>query len=228
MGMAARSPVIMTVGLVASSWLFGQNRTVTAIPDVAVSWARIDRWLAAHAPDRRAALNGPADEDEIRRLERTLHRSLPADLVSSWRCVDGTARRVLLIPEYYDPYPIAQALDRWRMHQRVQWEICPSEFTGQVRGFLVDVAARPAGTPGPENDMPIWIGEWLPVAGNGAGGGLLVDLRDGPLHGCVLSYDRETNPRGPLWPSVAAMWHEVAETLNGGPRGPRGGAPAGR
>jgi len=201
---------------------------VTAIPDVAVSWARIDRWLAAHAPDRRAALNGPADEDEIRRLERTLHRSLPADLVSSWRCVDGTARRVLLIPEYYDPYPIAQALDRWRMHQRVQWEICPSEFTGQVRGFLVDVAARPAGTPGPENDMPIWIGEWLPVAGNGAGGGLLVDLRDGPLHGCVLSYDRETNPRGPLWPSVAAMWHEVAETLNGGPRGPRGGAPAGR
>src|SRR5205814_408922 len=25
MGMAARSPVIMTVGLVASSWLFGQN-----------------------------------------------------------------------------------------------------------------------------------------------------------------------------------------------------------
>jgi cell wall assembly regulator SMI1 len=71
------------------------------------------------------------------------------------------------------------------------------------------LVAEPAGTP-----VAGWLPVWLPIAGDGGGGGLFVDLRAGPLSGCVMRWDKvEAAQLPPLWPDVATMLGEIADAL---------------
>jgi cell wall assembly regulator SMI1 len=188
-----------------------------SVDDVAAlreAWGSVEQWLATHAPRTPAAVARPGDAAGV---ERAIGGTLPADVVE-WYCLAGGLLYDVvhlaghLIPQWHDPHTISEATDTWRMRQQVLLDETPAQDTGQLKRFFADVGNRPAGTPGPEDDIPIWIPAWFPFAGDG-GGGLLIDLRHGPLHGCVLSFDRYTNPIGPVWLSVTAMWSDVARRL---------------
>jgi hypothetical protein len=60
--------------------------------------------------------------------------------------------------------------------------------------------SSPAGTP-----AGIYLPEYIPIADRD-GSTLVIDTRDGELHGCVSEYAGEgADDPGPLWRSVSAM-----------------------
>ncbi|MER7700783.1 MULTISPECIES: hypothetical protein [unclassified Streptomyces] len=56
---------------------------------VSESWARVENWLAEHAPVTRAALAPPADPADIAATERVIGRPLPKPLAMSLLRHDG-------------------------------------------------------------------------------------------------------------------------------------------
>jgi hypothetical protein len=112
-----------------------------------------------------------------------------------------------------DPWPVEQVLVTWRMHLSIQAEFVEQGGDPDLPQRLHELASQPAGT---AYDEPVWVRAWLPISTTGGGGGLLVDLRDGPLRGCVMEFDKYFGPSGPLWSSVAAMLAAVADALETG------------
>ncbi|WP_020669484.1 SMI1/KNR4 family protein [Amycolatopsis nigrescens] len=184
-------------------------------PDVAESWASIREWLGQHAPAVLAMLNPPADDADLDRAERATGVALPADLLAWWRLANGTDGRSNLLPPWYSPYPITQALES----RRIWLEVWHDEETRVfpdlpgVREYIDGLLKTPAGTP----CQDMWLPVWLPVAGSGGGQDLFVDLRPGPLHGCVMEFDRVgAAGAAPLWPNVRAMLAAVADAFEQG------------
>ncbi|MGW5867135.1 hypothetical protein ACWFRJ_33825 [Streptomyces sp. NPDC055239] len=66
---------------------------------VQAAWARIEQWLAEHAPLSRRSLLPPVPEEEISeadaRLRRQLGFGLPGELVALWRLCGGVEHQVI-------------------------------------------------------------------------------------------------------------------------------------
>jgi hypothetical protein len=80
--------------------------------------------------------------------------------------------------------------------------------------FAADAAQEdlaPAGSP----CKGAWLPRWLPIAGDGCGNDLFVDLRPGPAHGCVRQFLRDDGAGDAAWwGGAAAMLAEVAAGLS--------------
>jgi cell wall assembly regulator SMI1 len=157
--------------------------------DVREAGNRITAWLLAHT-DRDRPSTSAVDEARVEAVERRLDATLPADLVALWRLeVPATA---WLPPEG------ACALQE-------------PEVALSLRAFLLEIAEDE-----PE-DPDRFIPELLPIAMNGGGDSLVIDLRPGEHHGAVFFWDHEVWGLGvPLWRSVAAMLTDVADSLETG------------
>jgi cell wall assembly regulator SMI1 len=169
------------------------------------SWDLIVPWLHRYAPVSAAHLGPPATEDDIAFVEALVDRQLPAGLLAWWRRSCGTTgHRELLIPTY-TPYTIDEAVDRREM----MLEIASCEDDAET----AELAGQPAGSP----CTPCWLPVWVPIAQDGMGCYLFTDLRPGPLHGCVMKWDKyEAAVLKPRWPGVAAMLAEIAHALENG------------
>jgi cell wall assembly regulator SMI1 len=179
------------------------------------AWERIDRWLAGNAPRLRAGAGPSVSTSDIDAVVSELGLSLPYDLVSLWRKLDGVRTDLLqcLIPPGYEPLTAAGSLRCWRRHRALQYDWYPVELHSQLDEFLARLAAAPAGSCTTEQ---VWVSAWLPVASDVHGRCLVVDLRDGPRRGCVMRYAVDHGCEGPLWPGVAAMLDDVALSLEDG------------
>jgi cell wall assembly regulator SMI1 len=178
------------------------------LPEVEESWDRIARWLHRHAPPLAATVNPPATEAALARAEAALGVSLPADLRAWWRRADGMRwthpPSGRLLPPGFVPHSVEQALA-----SRQTW-------LDVMRGEESELPPGPAGSP-----CDVWLPEFMPIAADGGGTELFVDLRGGPSHGCVMEYDKVgaagyedlTSEDVSLWPSVTAMLADVAEAL---------------
>ncbi|MGK5632608.1 SMI1/KNR4 family protein [Streptomyces sp. URMC 123] len=194
-------------------------------PEVSAAWRRIDAWLRRHAPGYRARLNPPASDAELRRAEQDTGATLPGDLVTWWRRANGVSPEPPsgarhpghLLPERYDPYPVAKALDLAALYRRVARETAPSPMADQLDAFLARCGGEPAGTLYPHEAAAVWLPQWLPIAGDAGGGGLFIDLRPGPLHGCVVRHTRTGHADSPAWPSVTSLLTYVADALEAAP-----------
>lgn len=96
------------------------------------------------------------------------------------------------------------------MHLEVQQESYPPGMREEMERFVAGENAQPAGT---LLSQLYWLPRWLPIAGDGGGGGLFIDLRDGPLHGCLVEFSREHQGTTPRWESVTQLWVDVADEL---------------
>ncbi|ONI73045.1 hypothetical protein ALI144C_44645 [Actinosynnema sp. ALI-1.44] len=203
-------------------------------PEVVHSWGRIRAWLELNAPGVFAKIHPPASAGDIAVAEDAVGVPLPADLRAWWQLTDGMSPRQSsgpVIPSYFDPYPVADALSRRQIWIDV-WHNKNDYFTDNPHGRMVqalqehagasmptvdeeiaDLMRQPAGTPCEGMYLPVW----LPIAGSGMGFDLFVDLRDGPLRGCVMEFDRVgTAQSKPYWPSVAVMLAEIADAFEHG------------
>ncbi|MFI0446907.1 SMI1/KNR4 family protein [Actinomadura sp. 6N118] len=168
------------------------------------SWDRIVVWLRRHAPASAAELGPPATDDDLAIVEALLGRTPPADLRAWWRRSCGTSgsHRLLLMPRY-TPYTIDEAVDS----REVMLEVA-SAFSNDDTSLI----AEPAGSP-----CTLWLPVWLPIADDGGGSYLFADLRQGPLHGCIMKWDKYEGAVGkPLWQGIAEMLAGIADALEHG------------
>ncbi|MGI8335709.1 SMI1/KNR4 family protein [Actinomadura scrupuli] len=171
--------------------------------DVDETWDRIVGWLGRHAPAVAGAIDPPAAEPALAQVEAAVGSPLPADLVAWWRRADGMRwtdpHPGALLPPHFVPHSVRGALES----RRTWLEVMSSLYEG---------AEPPPGAAGSPSD--VWLPMWMPIAANGGGTELFVDLRDGPAHGCVMTYDKVgAAALAPRWPSVTAMLAEVADAL---------------
>jgi cell wall assembly regulator SMI1 len=177
---------------------------------------RIDDWLRRHAPAVRGSLCPPAADADVAVVEDLTNRQLPTDLLVWWRYADGAASQALhtagaLIPRGFVPLSIEHALGRRHMHLDVALSIAPMPRPAWA-AFIAGQNALPAGTA-----CQAWLPSWLPIANNGAGMDLFVDLRDGNRHGCITSFAADGgSASAPEWADVAAMLFDIAERLEDG------------
>ncbi|MEU2613502.1 SMI1/KNR4 family protein [Micromonospora sp. NPDC007271] len=179
-------------------------------PAVAESWNIIVGWLGRHAPLELALIRPPAAEDDIRDVAQRVGTALPNDLVAWWRRADGQAGKGALLPPFYSPYSIRRALDSRDVWMTAWNGVMEQASADQFAAYVAQENRAPAGSP----CKGAWLPRWLPIAGDGGGNDLFVDLRPGPAHGCVRQFLRDDGASDTAcWSSVAAMLAEVADAL---------------
>ncbi|MFF7455591.1 SMI1/KNR4 family protein [Kitasatospora sp. NPDC008115] len=152
--------------------------------------AGIAAWLTARTawwPARPAADDAALDAFETRH-----GLTLPADLRAWWR-LDAVPANPWL-PGGFAPVPLPAALET-----HAAWLLVAEQEGPPAEG---EARFHPA---------------LLPIADNGGGDGLVVDLRPGTGHGHVLLWDHETwRSDPPWWESVTAMLRDTARALESG------------
>ncbi|XVV00453.1 SMI1/KNR4 family protein [Actinosynnema sp. CA-248983] len=162
------------------------------------SWHSITSWLAGHAPKTFAALSPPAADDDIRALVEDVPGRLPAELTAWWRLCDGIGRldgTGYLLPPLFEPMPVRKALAVRRLmadlHSPVAYAMAAADEAGSRSGAFLDT--------------------FVPIAADGGGDHLVVDLRPGPWHGCVQEWRGDDGCQtDPWWSGVADMPADVA------------------
>jgi cell wall assembly regulator SMI1 len=196
-------------------WSACFDRSMDTDTAVERAWHRIEDWLSRFAPRFHAELNPLATAAEIDTVATALGVALPADLRVWWGLSNGVRHGIglpsaSLIPDFSSPYPVSMALERWRMHLEVQQDFYPPGMREEMERFVAGQNGQPAGTLLPQL---YWLPRWLPIAGDGGGGGLFMDLREGPLHGCLVEFSREHQGTTPRWGSVTQLWVDIADQL---------------
>ena len=171
--------------------------------DVTELWTEIVSWLTDHAPVTAAALRPPDPPPDLVGLEKEFGAELPPDLWEWWTCCGGTDSEVLadVIPPFYTPYGAHRAHEAWSAH-RATWSSSWDRPSCDYYAGSAGSSFHPA---------------WIPIAGDGFADELVVDLRPGPLHGCVLEWEHESaQVLRPEWAGVAAMLADVHRALTEG------------
>ncbi len=173
------------------------------------SWGKITGWLAERLPAAVDELLKPATSVDLDAVESTVGAALPVDLRTWYRINNGIGHRGAfgrLLPPGYNPLPCAEIVKTWRQRKSIDSSL----------GFDVAAhhaqAAAPAGTAATQ-----FLPSFVPFAEDGRGQSMVVDLRDGSARGSVSIWDPENGGLNtPLWPGVAAMLSDVAESLHTG------------
>ncbi|MER7645488.1 SMI1/KNR4 family protein [Streptomyces sp. NPDC126522] len=184
-------------------------------------WSRIERWLARNAPDSHSRLNPPADPAALRQAERQTGRPLPEGLAAWWSAADGITPAqpaggetpFRLFPYRCDPYPLAEALERRNLYLHSLRATVPPPLADAMEEWLTRCGRDRAGTYYSRDAAPLWLPQWLPVGGDGMGGGLFVDLRAGDQYGCVVRHGTTSHDPEPSWPSIEALLAQVLHRL---------------
>lgn len=169
--------------------------------DVTQLWSEIVLWCQQHAPVTGSALRPPEPVPDFAALEGEFRADLPPELRDWWSCCAGPDALVDVLPPFYTPYGASGGLRAWRA-QREHW-------VEQWQRPACDYYAGSAAT----SFHPAWI----PIAGDGFSDELVVDLRPGPLRGCVLEWEQETAlVTRPEWSGVRGMLRDVHRALTEG------------
>lgn len=158
-------------------------------------WKRVADWLAVHAPMTGAALRPAESLSAVDALVRETGLTPPAELLQWWSVCGGTERLAFaeVLPPFYTPIGPSDSLRSWRLKRRFWPANTDSEAGAATVGF------HPS---------------WLPIAFDGCGDALAVDVRPGVLSGCVVEWDRQCGEMAkPEWLCVAEMLDQVATAL---------------
>ncbi|MEU5595257.1 SMI1/KNR4 family protein [Streptomyces sp. NPDC020298] len=175
------------------------------------SWARIDAWLARHAPVSHARLRPPAQASDIEAAERTLGVRFHPDLRASLRCHDGVEPADgAPVLAYYGPLSgIADIVDGTRFLRDIGADIEPEN--------ALDEAAEDD-----EDDDELdeyWHHDWLLITlgiGRQRSDGLFLSCRPGPNWGRPGRYFDEYAPSFTEWPSLRHVLADYADALEDG------------
>ena len=196
-------------------------------------WTEIVGWLSANAPVTARTIRAPAPEAYLRSVEEAAPDGWPKDLSTLYRLFDGAEPSTAgyIFPNYR-PLPLKEAektqlmlLDIWAQvgeeanaaDEREQRSplYLNLRATHEAHGGALahhkpyDPAPAEAAEAGTRASM--FISSFLPVAGDGSGDFLFVDLRTGRQHGCVSEYFKdEADWRPAIWPSLETL---LAHTL---------------
>ncbi len=164
------------------------------------SWHGITSWLEVHAPVTFATLAPPAGDEDLRAVRDDVGQDLPDDLVAWWRLCNGTGPADgtgQLLPPYFEPCSIRDCVAARRIR-------VGSGAPTAIRETTIGEAGGPAGA---------FLASFVPIAADGSGDFLVVDLRSGTRHGCVQRWSGDDGAdTGPWWTDVADMLADALHT----------------
>jgi cell wall assembly regulator SMI1 len=173
----------------------GVDQSVTS------SWRLITDWLSSDLPMALGSIEPPASEADIEQVTAVLGRELPVDLVEWLRLANGMVVRSSIgsiLPTLYTPLACEAMLRHW---------------DGLSRSFG-GAQPRPGDTDPAGSRSFDWLDRFLPVAESASDPVLVVDLREGDLHGCIGVFDLESEGfEEHMWASTAHMLSDVAQAL---------------
>lgn len=180
---------------------------------VSESWDRIEAWFARHHIAE--LLHPPASDAAIEAAQAEVGLRFPADLVESLRRHDGVHWTAALVPYSWVLRPLDRVVAEWRertddLAARQEAEI--DDMSDEDDDDWTEVED------GEEDDFWGWNPAWLPIAADGSGCTLIVELRPGPVFGVVGNLDPESPPAFGDYhrrPSVAAVLRSAADALDG-------------
>lgn len=152
-------------------------------------------WLGEHAPATGSVLRPPEDPSAVLALAQETGVEPPGDLRTWWSVCGGTGQLAYaeVLPPFYTPIGPSDSLRSWRLKRPFWSADLDSEAGAPTVGF-----------------HPMW----LPIAFDGCGDALAVDLRPGALSGCVVEWDRQRGEMAkPEWVCVEEMLDQVATAL---------------
>ena len=165
------------------------------------AWARIERWLVAHAPAILADMRPGASAADIRAAEQQLGCTF-SDAVREWFAThDGSENCALM--EYWDLNPLAEVVRSWKVLKGI--------FDS---GFFNEFSSKPAG--------PIrsewWHPAWVPLTSEPGGNHLCLDLAPaaGGQVGQVISWVHDDSVREVVAPTFSAWFEQLADGLEAG------------
>ncbi|GAB3878019.1 hypothetical protein GCM10029964_028050 [Kibdelosporangium lantanae] len=173
----------------------GPDQLVAASADrVNRAWARIESWLAAHAPA--TYLDPPADHSAIAVAQKQVGVAFPPDLVASLLRHNGAsrdARAAFTFPPFYQP----SSTDEIASEARTMCEVLTGLDT-------------------PESVPSWWHGQYVPFAVDGSGDSLFLDQRPGQA-GRLGEHDNEGTVDFDRWPtSLPGLLELTADALESG------------
>jgi len=173
------------------------------------SWRNIMAWCRKNAPATADTLRWPASEEALSAAQAEIGYEWPEELLAWLRAGDGARRTIHadLIPPGFIPMGVDQIMEVWRRMIEVinlgDW-LEPGEVEASE--------AAPAGT-----YSLAWCRTFIPVGDYTTGDFLFIDLRSGPLNGCIREWeDGVAYPRGKHWDSVASMLADIDQALQTG------------
>ncbi|MFJ4767627.1 SMI1/KNR4 family protein [Streptomyces uncialis] len=159
------------------------------------SWARIDAWLARHAPKTLRSLRPPASKEKIAEAERALGVTFCPDLVASLLCHDGTDLGAgVLTLDRVTLAPLADIVSNSLFRRD----------TGADEEY------------GDEELAAYWRDEWVMITRGVAGDsydGRFITHRDGENYGRVGNFFTGDAPSFTEWGSLRAMLADLADAL---------------
>jgi cell wall assembly regulator SMI1 len=175
----------------------------------ASSWRNIVAWCRENAPVTAETLRGPASEEALAAAQAEMGFEWPSELLAWLRVGDGARRafHAQLIPPGFIPMGVDEIMEVWRRMIEVI----------NLGGWLEpgEVEASEAGLAGTYSAP--WCRSFIPVGDDTTGVFLFVDLRSGPLTGCLREWeDGAAYPREPNWDSVASMLADIDDALRTG------------
>jgi cell wall assembly regulator SMI1 len=164
-------------------------------------WDELETWLAANAPRVHSQLRPGTSAERLQQLEAAVDRSCPPDLRAWFQRHDGGRELGA-----YDFLRIGGLESLWH-----EW----NEMVGD--GSVGDGRA-PNDQTGHVFQPVWWHKAWLPVAQDGSGNLICIDLDPGPrgIRGQVLFWERQTGPEASGLPSIAAWFDAFLDGLKRG------------
>jgi len=178
-----------------------------ASADVSGAWPRLERFLAAHLPALLADLAPGASEADLDALAKKTGLDLPASTRAFYRAHDGqrgAASGLFLGMEFLSTSAAGEEWGRWTSLLKDDPTLAQEiVVTAQPEGAVQAVYAVPG---------------WIPIASDGAGNHLAVDLAPGPkgTAGQVISFGTDEATRYVLAPSPLHLIAWCADALEAG------------
>ncbi|MER6718256.1 SMI1/KNR4 family protein [Streptomyces halstedii] len=173
---------------------------MTSLSKVLPTMARL---LEQRAPATTACLQAPATREQIAETESALNLDFPEDFVEWLRFANGLVAdpvNGLLLPPFFFPVELDRLLVLWNLKLAAR-----EESTCSVDGLE-------AGSSSTEFSR-----YFAPIGDDATGDLLVIDLRPGNLHGCILAWGKTDGHFGaPVWLSVEEMWKDVTKALETG------------
>lgn len=186
---------------------FPMSSPTSPLPDAQAAWARFERWLGDHLPALADDLADGAAEADLDALAERTGLALPDAVRAVYRRHDGQRTPVPGLFFGLQFLSAREAGDEWgRWAELVRGDPALTDD--------VDVTASPEGAV-----RPVYFSEgWLPVASDGAGNHLAVDLDPGPAGtaGQVVTFGADEPVRLVVAPSVADFVGWCARVCEGG------------
>lgn len=171
---------------------------------MSVLWQRYEAWLSAHFPDGLRGLAPGAGEQQLLHLQAALETDLPRAFLEWARVHDGQADDAVGLLDGNSLLPSARIQEQWATMLALQ----------QDGRFPQAGESEPPGA-----IAPVWWSPyWIPIASDGSGNLVCIDMAPGPSGtvGQIIDFDHETLHRTVLAPSFETYVRDfVAEVLAG-------------